>query len=226
MDSLVTVVVPVLVAVLTAAGAVIGVQFRDVDAYERRRGFWQLLLIFLAALATWFGIRSADAGGRLYEVLIIGTFGVAAVIVSHILWRRLVPDAEHRTRWQAMTAAVAAVVVLAASITFAYVGGAGCRQVQPLMQVSTATAGALVPAMAPAGQGPTSGDYDEWAKLIGEQAQQVTSGSIAESARTIADLARQIADAERAGDKATHVILGSKYQDELVAIRTKCPSQQ
>ncbi|BBX33862.1 hypothetical protein MMAG44476_15430 [Mycolicibacterium mageritense DSM 44476 = CIP 104973] len=226
MDSLVTVAVPALVAVLTAAGAIIGVQFRDVDAYERRRGFWQLLLVLVAALSTWFATQTASSGGQLYEVLIIGAFGFAAVTVAHVLWRRLVLDADHSTRWRATTAAVAAVVVLIGSITWAYYNGAGCRQVKSLMQVSTATAGALVPSMAPAGQGPTSGDYDEWAKVIGEQAQQVTSGSVAESARTIADLARQIADAERSGDKARHAILGTKIQDQLVAIRTECPSQR
>jgi hypothetical protein len=225
-ESLVTFAVPALVAVLAAAGAVIGVQFRDADAYERRRGFWQLLLIVLAALSTWFANQSAAAGGQLYEVAIIGAFGASAVIVSHVLWRRLVPDAEPRTRWQAMTAAIAAVVVIAASVTFSYVSGTGCRQVQSLIKVSQATAGATMPSMAPAGQGPTIGDYDDWAKLIGEQARQVTSGEVAESAQQLADLARQIVDAERSNDKTRHAILGAKYQDELVATRAKCPSRQ
>ncbi|MGV9801323.1 hypothetical protein ACWDTP_25085 [Mycobacterium sp. NPDC003449] len=228
MDSLVTyAAITALVAVLAAAGAVMGVQFRDIDAYQRRRGFWQLLLIALAALSTWFASRSATAGGQLYEVLIIGAFGAAAVIVAHILWRRLVPDAGHRTQRQAMAAAIAAVVVLVGSIAFAYLGdGAGCRQVQPLMQVSAASSGAILPAMAPAGQGPTAGDYKDWANVIDEQAQQVTSGPVAESARTIGDLAKQIADAEQAGDRTRHAIVGAKYYDELAVIRTKCPQPQ
>lgn len=225
MDSLVTIAVPALVAVLTAAGAVIGVQFRDVDAYERRRGVWQWLLVLLAAVATAGATNSASAGGSLLEATLLSLFAVAAVIVAHVMWRRLVPDAEPRTRWQATASAAAAVVVVAAAVGFTYVSGTGCRQVDPLVQSSRASSGLILPVFA-AGQGPTVGDFDTWTKVIREQAGQVTEGDVAQPAKKLGELAGQITDAVRANDKVQHALLGAQYYDELKVILTECPPKQ
>ncbi|MGV0744153.1 hypothetical protein [Mycolicibacterium sp. XJ870] len=225
MDSLLNVVVPALVAVLTAAGAVIGVQFREADAYERRRGVWQWLLVLLAAAATMGATGSASGVGSLLEAALLALFAGAAVVFAHFMWRRLVPDAEPRTQWQATAAAAAAVVVIAASVTFAYISSQGCRQADPLIQSSRASSGFILPVF-DANQGPTVGDFDNWTKLIREQAEQVTEGDVAQPANRLGELAGQINDAVRANDKAGHALLGAQYYDELKVLLTKCPSTQ
>ena len=83
MNSLVTTIAPAVVAVLTAAGAVIGLQFRDVDAYERRRNIWQWLLVLLAAAATLGAVGSASGVGSLIEA------------TTKIIWTNT-PDGEMR----------------------------------------------------------------------------------------------------------------------------------
>ncbi|MDV3124035.1 hypothetical protein M1247_03850 [Mycobacterium sp. 21AC1] len=225
MDSLVTIAVPALVAVLTAAGAVIGVQFRDVDAYERRRGVWQWLLVLLATVATAGATNSASGVGQPLAAALMAVFAVAAAIVAHVMWRRLVPDAEPRTRAQATAAAAAAAVVVVAAVGFTYMSGTGCRQADPLVQSSRASSGLILPVFA-AGQGPTVGDFDTWAKVIHEQAGQVTEGDVAQHAKRLGELSGQITDAVRANDRVQHALLGAQFYDELKPIMIKCYPQQ
>lgn len=215
-------IVPAIVAVLTAVGATIGVQFRDVDAYERRRGFWQWLLVLLAALATIGATNSASGVGNLLEATLLSVLAMAAIIFAHVMWRRRVPDAESRTQRLALAATALAVIVVASAVTITYISGKGCREAQPLVQSSRASSGLILPSFT-AGQGPTIGDFNDWAKLIGEQANQVTSGQAAEHARRLGELAGQIADAERTNDKGRHAMLGVQYYDELKGLLRACP---
>ncbi|AKS31076.1 hypothetical protein [Mycolicibacterium goodii] len=225
MDSLVTVIVPAFVGVLTAVAAVIGLEYRDVDAYERRRAIWQWLLVLLATVATAGATNSASGVGHLITAAALGTFAAAAVILAHIMWRKRVPDAEPRILGLATSAAVLAVLVVAGSVTLTYIQGKGCRQADPLIQSSLASSGAILPVF-DANQGPTTSDFDNWAKIIREQAQAVTvGGDIAQRANKIGDLAGQIADAYRAGDKNKHAALGADYYDELKFLLTKCHPQ-
>lgn len=224
MSSLVTTIAPAVVAVLTAAAAVIGLQFRDVDAFERRRNIWQWLLVLLAAAATLGAIGSASGVGSLIEATIMAVVGVAAVIVAHVLWRRRVPDAEPRNVAIATAAAACAVLVIVGMTALTYTGNKGCRQVDPLVQTSRASSGALMPTME-ANQGPTVGDFTDWAKIIREQADQVTDGEVAQHAHRLGDLAGQITDSVRNNDKAQHALLGKQYYDELGSILQKCQIQ-
>jgi hypothetical protein len=221
-DEITAYIVPGVVAVLTAVGATIGIQLRDVDAYQRRRGFWQWLLVLLAALATAGATGSASGVGNLLEASLLAALAMAAAIVAHVMWRRRVPDAEPRIQRLAAAAAAAAVVVVAVSVAFTYTAGKGCRQAQPLVQSSRASSGLILPSFA-ANQGPTVGDFADWAKLIHEQAAQVTSGRAAEHAARLGDLAGQIADAERTNDKGRHAMLGVQYYDELKGLLMVCP---
>jgi hypothetical protein len=218
-------VVPAIVAVLAAVGATIGVQFRDVDAYQRRRGFWQWLLVLLAALATMGATNSASGVGNLLEATLLAVFAMAAIVLAHIMWRRLVPDAEPRNQLLATAAAALAVVVVATAVTITYISNKGCRQAEPLVQSSRASSGLILPSFT-ANQGPTVGDFNDWAKVIRDQAGQVTSGQAAEHAARLGELAGQIADAERTNDKGRHAMLGVQYYDELKSLLTACPLPQ
>lgn len=221
MSSLVTTLAPAVVAVLTAAGAVIGIQFRDVDAYERRRGIWQWLLVLLAAAATLGAIGSASGVGSWVEATVMTVVGVAAVVVAHVMWRRRVPDAEPRIQAIATAAAACAVLVIIGMTALTYTGNKGCRQVDPLVQASLDSWGALMPTMQ-GNQGPTVGDFADWAKIIREQADRVTDGEVAQHAHRMGELAGQIAESVRNNDKAQHVLLGKQYEDELRPILKKC----
>ncbi|MED5814268.1 hypothetical protein VST63_18050 [Mycolicibacterium sp. 050232] len=224
MSSLVTTLAPAVVAVLTAAGAVIGLEFRDVDAYERRRGIWQWLLVLLAAAATLGAIGSASGVGSLLEATVMAVVGVAAVVVAHVMWRRRVPDAEPRIQAIATASAACAVLVIAGMTTLTYTGNKGCRQVDPLVQSSLDSWGALMPTMQ-GNQGPTVGDFTDWSKIIREQADQVTDGEVAQHAHRMGELAGQIAESVRNNDKAQHALLGKQYEDELRPILVKCQIQ-
>ncbi|MFV8048839.1 hypothetical protein [Mycobacterium sp. 48b] len=224
MNSLVTTIAPAVVAVLTAAGAVIGLQFRDVDAYERRRNIWQWLLVLLAAAATLGAVGSASGVGSVIEATIMAVVGVAAVVLAHVLWRRRVPDAEPRNIAIATAAAACAVLVIIGVTMLTYTGSKGCRQADPLVQSSRASSGALMPTIE-ANQGPTVGDFNDWAKIIREQADQVTDGEVAQHAHRMGELAGQIAEAVRNNDKAEHALLGKQYYDELGSILQKCQIQ-
>jgi hypothetical protein len=219
------VLIPALVGILTAAGALTGLHFRDADAYERRRGVWQWLLVLAAAIAVSGAVNSASGVGNPLGATLMAAFGAAAAIVAHLMWRRLVPEAEPRTRLLAALSTAAAVVVVAASVTLTYVSGEGCRQADPLVQSSFAHSALILPVFE-ANQGPTVGDFDTWAKDTGAQARAVTAGDVAKHAQRMAELAGQIADTARANDKATHAVLGARYYDELKAILTKCHSKQ
>ncbi|BBX28880.1 hypothetical protein [Mycolicibacterium alvei] len=223
MNSFVTMLAPAVVAVLTAAAAVIGIQFRDVDAYERRRGIWQWLLVLLAAAATMGAVGSASGvgSGDRWEALIMAVVGVAAVIVAHVMWRRRVPDAEPRNIAIATAAAACAVLVIVGVTALTYTGNKGCRQAQLLVDYTRASTGAVMPAF-DANQGPTVADFENWSKLIREAADQVTDGKTAPHAHRMGELAGQITDAVRKKDKATHAVLGAQYYDEFNAIVAKC----
>ncbi|OMC31829.1 hypothetical protein A5740_14175 [Mycobacterium sp. GA-1841] len=224
MDSLVAVVVPALVAVLTAAGAVIGLEFRDVDAYERRRGIWQWLLVLLAAVATMGATGSASGVGSLWQAVLMAVVAVAAIVFAHVMWRRRVPDAEPRIQAIATAAALSAVVVVVGSTALIYVQNTGCRQVDPLVQSSRASSAFVMPAVGP-NQGPTVGDYQDWAKIIREQADQVTKGEAAQHAQRLAEVAEQIADSVRTNNTGRHYELSVEFYDELKPILTKCQIQ-
>lgn len=224
MDSLLTIVIPGAVGLLTAAGACIGLQFREVDSYERRRGVWQWLLVLFATVATFSAVGAASGVGSLLQPTLMAVAAAVAVIFAHVMWRRRVPDAEPRTRLQATAAAAAAVVVIAAGVTFSYFSAEGCRQADQLVQMSRASSGLILPAF-DANKGPTVGDFDTWARLIREQAQQVTDGDVAQHTDRLAELAGKIAEAERDNDKASHAMLGAKYYDELKALLIKCYAQ-
>ena len=215
-------VAPALVAVLTAGAGVLEVQFRDADAYEKRRGVWQWLLVLLAAVATMAATNAASSDGSLLQAALLGTFAAAAVVVAHLMWRRLIPDPSPRNRTIATTAAVAAVAVVAASVTVSYTAGTPCRQVKPLVQVSLQTYSALYPKLDPTHQGPTTGDFDLWAKTIREQAAQVEPGPVGDHAAAMSDLAGQIADAVHRNQSAEHAVLGTKYEKELTAVMGRC----
>lgn len=221
MDSLVTVIAPALVAVLTAAGAVIGLQFRDADAYERRRGFWQWLLVLLAAAATMGAVGSASGVGKPTEAALMTALAVVAVVLGHVMWRRRVPDAEPRIVAIATASAMCAVLVVIGAVSMIYVKDKGCRQADLLVQYTRASSGAIMPAFE-ANQGPTVADYENWSKLIREAADQVTAGDVAPHAQRLGELAEQITDAARNHDKAKHAVLGAQYYDEFNAILTRC----
>lgn len=226
MSSLVTIIAPAVVAVLTAAGAVIGLQFRDVDAYDRRRGIWQWLLVLLAAAATMGALGSASGvgDGNLREAIIMAVVGVAAVVVAHIMWRRRVPDAEPRNIAIATASAACAVLVIVGMTALTYTGNKGCRQARLLVDYTNASLGALTPP--PAGKpGPSVGDYENWSKLIREAADQVTDAEIGPHAHRMGELAGQITEAVRNKESASHALLGAQYSDEFKAIVTKCPRQ-
>ena len=113
----------------------------------------------------------------------------------------------------------------ASSVTLTYVQGKSCRQADPLIQSSLASSGFILPVF-DANQGPTKGDFDNWSRLIREQADAVTAGGqVAESAGHIGELAGQITDAVRSDDRGNHAMLGTQYYDELKILLTKCHPQ-
>jgi amino acid transporter len=211
--------IPLLVAVLAAAGSVIGVQFRDADAYARRRGIWLWMLVAVAAIATYAALDSTSAGGSAVEAAGLAVAAAIAAIGAHVLWRRVVLDAEKSTVTRTTVATGLAVIVVIASVALTYVDGKACRQVQPLVGLS---AQSFVMPSFTTGQGPTTGDYTDRAKAIREQARQIAPGEIADHAAKLADLADQIAEAVRTDDPAQHALLGSQYYEELKPIVSKC----
>jgi hypothetical protein len=224
-DEITAYIVPGIVAVLTAVGATIGVQFRDVDTYRRRRGFWQWLLVLLAALATAGATNSASGFGRPLAATLMAALAAGAVILAHFMWRRLVPEAEHRNQLLATGAAALAVIVVVGAVAVTYIAGKGCRQAEPLVKSSLAQANLILPSFDGA-QGPTVGDYEAWAKQTRQQAQQVTDGDVAPRANKLAELAEQIADTARTNDKGQHAISGAQYYDELKGLLMACPLPQ
>lgn len=213
------VLIPLLVAVLAAAGSVIGIPFRDADSYMRRRGIWVLMLVAVSAIATYAALDSTSAGGSALEAAGLAAAGVAAAIGAHVLWRRLVLDAERSTAMRGAAATGLAVAVIIAAVSFSYVDGKACRQVEPLIALSAQSF--VMPSFSTQ-QGPTAGDFDERARAIRDEARQIAPGEVADHAARLADLAGQIAFAVRNDDTAQHALLGAQYYDELKPIVRKC----
>ncbi|MGK2901437.1 MAG: hypothetical protein ACSLE7_00875 [Mycobacterium sp.] len=211
--------IPLLVAVLAAAGSVIGIRFRDADAYGRRRGMWVWMLVAVATIATYAALDSTSGGGSAAEAAGLAAGAAIAAIGAHMLWRRVVVDAEQSTLARARVATGLAVIVVIGSVTMTYVGARACRQVQPLVGLSAQSF--VMPSFMP-GQGPTAGDFTERAKAIREQARQIAPGEVADHAAKLADLADQIAETVRTDDPAQHALLGSQYYEELKPIVSKC----
>ena len=130
------VLIPLLVAVLAAAGSVIGISFRDADSYGRRRGMWLLMLVAVSAIATYAALDASSGGGSAAEAAGLAAAGVAAAIGAHVLWRRVVFDAEQNTATRATVATGLAVVVIIAGVSLSYADGKACRQVGPLVALS------------------------------------------------------------------------------------------
>jgi hypothetical protein len=213
------VLIPLLVAVLAAAGSVIGIPFRDADSYTRRRGMWLLMLVAVSAIATYAALDSTSAGGSALEAAGLAAAAVAAAVGAHVLWRRVVLDAERRTATKATAATGLAVVVIIAAVSFSYVDGRACRQVEPLIALS---AQSFVMPTFTNEPGPTAGDFDERARAIRDEARQIAPGKIADHAGRLADLAGQIAFAVRNDDTAQHALLGAQYYEELKPILRTC----
>lgn len=226
MNSTLTILIPAIVAALTAGGAVIGIQFRNVDSYERRRGFWLWLLVLLAAIATAGAINSASGVGQPAGAIGMTVVAAGAVIISHVLWRRQRPDADQRTRTLATAAAGLALVVLAAAVTATYVSGKGCRQASPLIEFGAQHGAYVLPLFGtdPAKRPPVS-EYDDWAKQLRRHSEQVTDGDLAPRAKDVADLAEKIAGAVRANDTGAHAMLGTRFYEELRALIRECHPQ-
>ncbi|KAA0112604.1 hypothetical protein [Mycolicibacterium sp. P9-22] len=213
------VLIPLLVAVLAAAGSVIGISFRDTDSYGRRRGMWLLMLVAVSAIATYAALDATSGGGSAAEAAGLAAAGVAAAIGAHVLWRRVVFDAEQNTATRATIATGLAVVVIIAAVSLSYVDGKACRQVGPLVALSAQSF--VMPSFGTE-QGPTPGDFDERARAIRDEARQIAPGEIADHAARLADLAGQIAFAVRNEDTAQHALLGAQYYDELKPILRTC----
>lgn len=213
------VLIPLLVAVLAAAGSAIGIGFRDADSYVRRRGMWLLMLVAVSAIATYAALDSTSGGGSIAEAAGLAAAGVAAAIGAHVLWRRVVVDAERNAVLGATAATGLAVVVIIGAVTLSYADGKACRQVEPLIALS---AQSFVMPSFTTEQGPTAGDFDERARAIRDEARQIAPGEIADHAARLADLAGQIAFAVRNDDTAQHALLGAQYYDELKPIVRKC----
>lgn len=213
------VLIPLLVAVLAAAGSVVGMKFRDADSYQRRRGIWLMMLVAVSAIATYAALDSTSAGGSAVEAAGLAAAAVAAAIGAHVLWRRVVLDAERSAATRATVATALAVVVIIAAVSLSYVDGKACRQVEPLVALSAQSF--VMPSFS-AEQGPTPADFDERAQAIRDQARQITPGEIADHAGRLADLAGQIAFAVRNDDTAQHALLGAQYYEELKPIMRTC----
>ena len=213
------VLIPLLVAVLAAAGSVIGVPFRDADSHLRRRGMWLLMLVAVSGIATYAALDSTSGGGSPVEAAGLGAAAVAAAIGAHVLWRRVVIDAERSAAMRASAATGLAVIVIIAAVSLSYVDGKACRQVGPLVALSAQSF--VMPSFTKE-QGPTAGDFDERSRAIRDEARQIAPGEIADHAARLADLAGQIAFAVRNDDTAQHALLGVQYYDELKPIVRTC----
>lgn len=219
-DTLVTYLVPVVVAILTAAGGVIGVTFRDADAYERRRGMWLWMLVIATGIVTMAAMDTASGVGKPIPAAGLTVSACAAAIGTHFLWRRIVPDSEPRTVRLARIAIGLAVAVVVASVALTYVAGKGCRQAEPLMSTSITQSGYILPGFA--NQGPTPGEYADWAQTVRAEADKVTGGSIAPRAQRLAGLADEIAAAAADGDTGGHAVLGAEYYEVLKSLLFEC----
>ncbi|MHA3018965.1 hypothetical protein ACXPWS_01700 [Mycobacterium sp. BMJ-28] len=212
--------IPLIVAVLTGLGGVLGVRFRDADAHERRRGMWLFMLVLLTAIATSAANNSAAGFGRPLAAVLLTLAASAAAVGTHLLWRRVVFDAPQRNVTIAVTAVVLAVVVIVSSATYTYISGKGCRQAKGLITTSMAQSAFVLPTFG--NQGPTTGDFQKWSRDLRDQANQVTASDVAPRAKDLADLADQITATVQIGDTGTHALLGARFYDVLRVLLRKC----
>ncbi|WP_267292162.1 hypothetical protein [Mycobacterium hackensackense] len=220
-DNLTDYAIPVIVAILTGLGAVLGVSFRDADATERRRGMWLYMLVLLTAIATSAAINSASGFGRPLAATVMAIVASAVAIGAHLLWRRIVFDAPQRNVHIALAAVVLAVVVIVSSVTYSYISGKACRQAQGLITTGMAQSAFVLPSFA--NQGPTSGDFQKWSRDLHDAAAQVTEkGEVADRSKDLADLADQITATVQIGDTGTHALLGARFYDTLRVLLRKC----
>lgn len=220
LDDLTGYAIPVIVAILTGLGGVLGVTFRDADATDRRRGMWLYMLVLLSAIATSGAINSAAGFGRPVAAALMAVGACAVAIGTHVLWRRVVFDAPQRNVNIAVTAAALAVVVIISSVAYTYISSKGCRQAQGLIATSMANHAFVIPSFA--NQGPTPGDYQQLSRAMRDQANQVTAPDVAPQAKKLADLAEQITATVQIGDTGTHALLGVQFDQELGALLRKC----
>lgn len=222
-NTLVTYLVPVVVAILTAAGGVVGVGFRDADAYDRRRGVWLWMLVIATGIVTMAAMDTASGVGAPISAAGLTVSACAAAIGTHFLWRRIVPDSEPRTVRLARIAIGLAVAVIVASVALTYVAGKGCRQAEPLMRTAWVESGYAQPGMP--GQGPTPGEVADWAKRIRADADKVTAGGVEPRAQRLADIADEIAAANADGDWARQALISTEYFDVLGTFLKECQPQ-
>ncbi|MGK2852553.1 MAG: hypothetical protein ACSLE3_00355 [Microbacteriaceae bacterium] len=222
-NTLITYLVPAFVAVLTAVGGVIGLSLRDADAYERRRGLWLWMLVFGTAIVTMAAMNTATGVGRPIPAVGLTVSACAAAIGTHFLWRRIVPDAEPRTVVLARASIGLAVAIIIASVSLTYVAGKGCRQAEPLTSAAIAQSGYILPSFA--GQGPTPGEFADWANELREKADAVTAGDTAGHAKRLVSIADEITAAVRDGDTGGHAVLGAEFYEVLKAILSECYPQ-
>lgn len=227
MNTLITYLVPAFVAVLTAVGGVVGVSFRDADAYERRRGMWLWMLVIATAIITMAAMDSASGVGRPVAAAGLTVSACAAALGTHFLWRRMVPEAEPRTVVRAMVSIGLAIAVIISSVSLTYVAGKGCRQVEPLVGVAWANSAFVLPSFAGQGQGqgPTPGEFADWSGELRAQADAVTSGDTAGRAKRLAGLADEITAAARDGDTGGHAVLGAEFYTVLGTLIRDCRLQ-
>ena len=222
-DTLTTYLVPALVALLTAAGGLIGVSVRDANAYERRRVLWLGMLVVATAIVTMAAVNSATGVGRPIAAIGLTVSACAAAIGTHFLWRRVVPDAEPRSVLLSRVSIGLAVAVIIASVSMTYVAGAGCRQAEPLMRTAWVESNYAQPGIP--GQGPTPGEVADWAKRLREQADQVSAGSVAPRAQRLAGLADEITAAASDRDFARQAVISAEYYDVLGTMIRECHPQ-
>lgn len=218
-----TYLVPAFVAALTAAGGVIGVQFRDADAHERRRVLWLGMLVLLTGIATMAAMDTASGVGQPVGAALLALAAAGASVGTHLLWRRVVPDAEQRTVTLARAAVGLAIAVIIAAVAMTYVAGKGCRQAEDLIRTSMAQSQYLLPSFA--NQGPTPGEFADWAQGLHDKADQVTAGDMADHSQRLAELADQITASVRDGDSGGHAVLGAQFYDELKIMLAQCYPQ-
>ncbi|MGW0159948.1 hypothetical protein ACWDUN_11555 [Mycobacterium sp. NPDC003323] len=219
-NTLVNYLVPVVVAILTAAGGVVGVTFRDADAYDRRRGMWLWMLVIATGIVTMAAMETASGIGRPIPAAGLTVSACAAAIGTHFLWRRLVPDSEPRTVRLARIAIGLAVAVIISAVTLTYVAGQGCRQAEPLLTTAWVESGYAQPGMP--GQGPTPGEVADWAERIHADADKVTAGGVRSQAQRLAGIADEIAAAAADNDWARQALISTEYFDVLGTLFKEC----
>jgi hypothetical protein len=222
-DTLTTYLVPAFVALLTAAGGLLGVSVRDADAYARRRVLWLGMLTIATAIVTMAAMDTASGVGRPIPAVGLTVSACAAAVGTHFLWRRIVPDAEPRTVVLARASIGLAIAIIIASVSLTYVAGKGCRQAEPLTSAAISQSGYILPSFA--GQGPTPGEFADWANGLREKADAVTAGDTSGHAQRLVGIADEITAAVRDGDTGGHAVLGAEFYEVLKQLLSECYPQ-